>query len=110
MSSDIKLPHDTPPRQLYAATDLGNARRLVGCYGADLRFVPSWGWVTWDGRRWIRDDTGGVMRQAKKIPVQIRAEALTRPPGSQLRKKLLDWSDRSESRARLDAMIALAES
>jgi putative DNA primase/helicase len=50
------------------------------------------------------------MRQAKKIPVQIRAEALTRPPGSQLRKKLLDWSDRSESRARLDAMIALAES
>ncbi len=90
-------------------TDLGNARRFVKQHGAGLRYVPAWGWLVWDGRRWTHDETGEVMRRAKEIPDLIRVEALKGPPGAALRKTLLQWALKSESRARLEAMIALAQ-
>lgn len=98
---NARTPH--PP------TDLGNARRFVDHRGADLHYVPSLGWLVWDGRRWTRDETGEAIRRAKEIPDLIRVEALKRPPGAQLRKILLQHALRSESRARLEAMVALAQ-
>ncbi len=90
-------------------TDLGNARRFVKQHGAGLRYVRAWGWLVWDGRRWTHDETGEVMQRAKEIPDLIRVEALRRPPGTPLRKTLLQWAFKSESRARLEAMVALAQ-
>jgi len=93
----------------HSPTDLGNARRLVEHHGADFRHVPSWGWLVWDGRRWTLDETGEVMRRAKQVPGLIRVEALKRPPGTAIRKSLMEWALRSESRSRLEAMVALAQ-
>ena len=48
-------------------TDLGNARRLVGRHGADLRYVHPWkSWHVWDGRRWTEDSTGEATRRIKE--------------------------------------------
>lgn len=50
--------------QTFAATkehtsDLGNARRLVGQHGRDLRYChPLRAWLVWDGRRWRARMTG----------------------------------------------------
>jgi putative DNA primase/helicase len=43
----------------YELTDLGNAERLASTnplvgYGDDLRHVPAWGWLAWDGKHWQR--------------------------------------------------------
>jgi putative DNA primase/helicase len=48
-------------------TDLGNALRLKGRHGEDLRYChPGKCWFTWDGRRWIEDQTGEIVRRVKE--------------------------------------------
>jgi len=94
----------------YHLTDLGNAKRLVARHGHDLRFVPAWGtWFIWDGRRWARDETGEVFRRAKETVLSIYQEAATTEDADR-RKALADWARRSESEARIRAMVKLAES
>lgn len=97
------------PPSVLNLTDLGNAQRLVARHGADLRYVQEWGWMVWDGRRWDLDRTGEVMRRAKETAVSIagEAEGLADP---KLQAKVLAWARASQSRARLEAMVALAQS
>ncbi len=48
-------------------TDLGNAQRIVVRHGANLRYCHTWkGFLTWDGPRWVVDDTGAAVRMAKE--------------------------------------------
>lgn len=37
----------------FPLTDLGNAERFVLRFGADFRFVAEWGWLWYDGARWM---------------------------------------------------------
>ena len=38
-------------------TDAGNARRLVGLFGQDIRYCPEWKtWLVWTGQRASRRD------------------------------------------------------
>ncbi len=47
-------------------TDLWNAELLAREHGADLRWCEAFGsWFSWDGTRWMRDESGEVMRRAK---------------------------------------------
>lgn len=89
-------------------TDLGMAERLVEDHGADVRFVPGLGWHGWDGQRWRRDDDGAMMRRAKRTARTLRDEAaqIDDPDEAQ---KVFSFAVRSEQRARLEAMLALAE-
>ena len=90
-------------------TDLGNARRLVRQHGQDMRYCHQNGWLVWDGRRWACDDTGVVQRYAKDTVRRIYAEATASPDEGQ-RKAIADHARKSESEARIKAMISLAES
>jgi putative DNA primase/helicase len=90
-------------------TDVGNARRFVLDHGRDLRYVPAWGWLMWDGRRWTRDDTLGVMRRARHTVAGLYAEAAYADDDTD-RKALAKHAMRSESEARLKAMVSLAAS
>ena len=57
-------------------TDLGNAKRLIGLYGDDLRYCYPWGkWLIWDGDRWVKDESGTIDRHAKNTVGQIYVEA-----------------------------------
>lgn len=113
-------------------TDLGNAKRLVARHGLDLRYCHPWKeWLTWDGRRWRRDDSGEAMRRAKLTLRQVRKaalealkqseESLEQMPDDSGRKDALQKSFerakrlsghalRSESSRALHAMLTLAES
>lgn len=92
-----------------ARTDFGNAERLVHRHGRDLRYAKTHGWLAWDARRWVRDDTGEVMRRAKDTVRAIYTE-ITSIDGKAERTELGEHAIHSESSARLHAMVLLAES
>jgi putative DNA primase/helicase len=88
-------------------TDLGNAKRLVRRYGDRIRFVPqSKTWLCYTGGRWMQDDSGEIVRLAKQTALAIYDEAQAAPVSEQ--KRLADHARHSQSKAKLDAMIALA--
>lgn len=88
-------------------TDYGNAQRLVRRYGDRLRYAHVLGrWFVWDGVRWRDDDTGEVMRCAKETLRYLAHLALSMGDLKELR----EFARASESRARLEACIALARS
>jgi putative DNA primase/helicase len=99
---------DSEPGRDDHLTDLGNARRLVAQHGADFRYVPQWGtWITWTGRRWRKDVTGEIHRRAKQVAEDLWLEA-AQPRDSDDRKRWIAWAMKSESDARLRAMVAVA--
>ncbi|MDY0063304.1 MAG: phage/plasmid primase, P4 family, partial [Myxococcota bacterium] len=96
-----------PAPEIRNRTDLGNAERLVGRHGTDLRHCGQLGWLCWDGQRWRRDCSGEIVRRAKDTVRTIYEEAAA-AYGDEERKAVAKWALASESRARVDSMIALA--
>jgi len=89
-------------------TDLGNAERLVRLFGDRIRFVPQWGWLVWDGKRWVRDSGNQrITELAEETVRQIYREAAEANDPEE-RAKLAKWAIASESRQRIAAMIDLA--
>jgi putative DNA primase/helicase len=88
-------------------TDVGNAERLVALYGQGLAWTEAWGWLVWDGRRWAMDNQRKVEELAvTTVRAMYRAAAQLDDPDR--RKALASWAQRSESRSRIEAMVALA--
>jgi putative DNA primase/helicase len=93
-----------------ALTDIGNGQRLAARWGNDLRFCHAWGkWLIWDGQRWQKDDTGEIDRRAKETAQHIYQEAADCPDTAQ-QTELAKHALRSQSHARVQSMIALANS
>jgi putative DNA primase/helicase len=91
-------------------TDLGNARRLVRYLGHVIRHDGARGWMFYDESegRWRKDNTGYVARCAKAAVAEMYREAAELD--EETRKRLAAWAVKSESEARIKAMIALAAS
>lgn len=116
-----QIDHGEGPPHL---TDLGNARRLVELHGHDLRFCHPWGkWMVWDGSRWRHDDTAEVYRRARRTIREIYQDAanlleqastemddMKRNQMAAIAEALSEWARKSENRARIEAMVKLAES
>lgn len=96
-----------PAPEIRNRTDLGNAERLVGRHGTDIRHCGQLGWLCWDGQRWRRDCSGEIVRRAKDTVRTIYEEAAA-AYGDEERKAVAKWALASESRARVDSLIALA--
>ena len=92
----------------FRSTDLGNAELLVRWHGAGLRYCHLWQkWLAWDAKRWKVDDTGAVYRRAvDTVREMYDVAADVHDPAR--RKAIAQWAIKSESRARLDSMVALA--
>jgi len=91
-------------------TDQGNAQRLVARHGGDLRYIHPWGrWLTWTGKRWKIDDTGGVLRYAKDT---VRGMFHQADPGDgyPIDRELAKHAMKSESKGGIEAMVSLARS
>lgn len=85
-------------------TDLGSAKRLILAFGDDLRYLPaSKAWYCYDGRRWLRDDTGEVRRKAHKTIEMIFDEAMKMDDED--RDAWVKFALLSEGEARINAMI-----
>lgn len=91
-------------------TDLGNAERFVQDHGGDVRYVHPWNaWLLFDGKRWLRDETGAIMRLAKDTVRRLRKEALSGNDTNE-RAALVKHALASERITRLEAMVKLARS
>jgi P4 family phage/plasmid primase-like protien len=91
-------------------TDYGNAERLVARHGNKLRYCHPWGkWLRYDGRRWKIDDIGAVHRLAKSAARKVLMEAST-IDDEEKRKAHVAWGFISESRAKIESMLAMATS
>src|SRR5829696_1382687 len=98
------------PTPEYNLTDLGNTRRLIHRHGRNLRYCWLWRkWLVWDGKRWVKDDTGEVYRLAKETVSSIYQEAAA-APNDEARKELGKHGTRSEAGARIKEMVDLARS
>jgi P4 family phage/plasmid primase-like protien len=90
-------------------TDLGNAERLIHRHGARLRYCWLWSkWLAWDGKRWVKDDSGEVYRRAKETVASIYQEAAA--ADDERRKAIAKHAMRSEAGARIKEMVDLARS
>lgn len=92
------------------ATDLGNARLFAREHSHSLRYVAvADKWFVWDGRRWVVDRDEHRLRCARETVRALYAAADNLTDSSE-RKALAKWAERSESRARINAMVELARS
>jgi P4 family phage/plasmid primase-like protien len=90
-------------------TDYGNAERLVDRYNGSLHYCRALkAWIIWNKTRWEVDETGVVVRMAKKVVRKIPEEAKDAQTDAR-RDAIRNWSQKSESAGKLAAMIALAE-
>ncbi len=103
-------------------TDLGNGERLIRAFGHGLRYCfAQENWLIWDGRRWRRDEGGGIGRLAKRTiralygrASQDAAAAAAEEDGAERNRRgdavraLLGHAKRSEAASRIAAMISLA--
>jgi putative DNA primase/helicase len=90
-------------------TDTGNAEALIAAYGHMIAYVRGWGWLAYDGRRWVKDAKHTVLQHAKATIQQMYWEAANAPDRRE-RDRLADHASRSLALSRLKAMVELAES
>lgn len=102
--------HDAGARQQsFATTDTGNAERFAK-HNPDARYCHEWNeWLIWDGTCWVKDQTGEIMRRAKKTARTIYDEA-AQCTNDDRRQKLAKFAAASESARALEAMVKLAKS
>ncbi len=82
---------------LFRLTDSGNAERFMALNRGDVRYCdPRRRWLTWDGQRWVWDESSVAHRLAKDTVRAIRAESKA-TPDLDLRKALEEWAQKSES-------------
>jgi putative DNA primase/helicase len=94
----------------FCCTDAGNAEFFADMYKASLRYDHGRGrWMIWREHWWEEDRTGAVVQLAKQAVRQRHVEA-QRINDPDVREAAMGWARRSESRPRLDAMLALAKS
>ena len=94
-------PHDT---------DMGNAQRMYTFTKDRVLYVPHFNkWYTWAGTHFQEDNKFRVLAMAKQTVGHIYTE-LAQIHDNERRKKQLSWIVQSESRPRLEAMIALLRS
>jgi len=91
-------------------TDVGNAERLIKLFGVNLKYVYEFNrWLYWNGSRWVFDDSGQMIRFAKKTARSI-IEEVKDESDINIRDRLLKHAMNSENHQRLEAMIKIARS
>jgi hypothetical protein len=99
-------------------TDLANGRRFAAEHREFARFShPEKCWYAWDGRRWRRDDSGGIARMAKETAGRLLSEALAEfrqaagdPERTAAAGRLTKWAIDSQQAKRIDNMLKMAQS
>lgn len=92
-------------------TDTGNAMRFAQRMRDHVRYSPELDkWFVWDGTRWAPDVLGQAMLLTKEIVKDLYEEALNPALSEVDQTNLARWADQSQSAARRQAMLLLAQS
>lgn len=103
-----ELPSFEPPPGEHKLDDIGNGERLAIRYGARLRYVFEWGWLSWTGKTW-QPDRGEVAALAKATARAIYAEVAACEDDRQ-RAEILKHARSTAYKSRQDAMVSMAQS
>ena len=108
---DFERPAPTSDRDLLTrCTDAGNAEWLAALHGDRLRYDHRRGrWLLWQGDWWAEDSDGKLRRMAKEAARERYRKAADIEDAEQ-KKAVAKWAIKSESRSKLDAALALAQS
>ncbi len=99
-----------PPMILECRTDSGNAEFFAHLFGDQLRFDHQRKrWLRWADAWWAPDSTDKVVLMAREAARERQRQA-SQIENKDQRKSVFDWGWSSESRAKIDAMLALAKS
>lgn len=98
-------------------TDVGNAERLIHCFGDELRYVRRLGWLHYTGQRWQYVEDAAVFKLMKETLVRTRKEGVNLcdepqgPTGRRLseRAAFRKFVNGSESLHRIAAAVKLAQ-
>jgi P4 family phage/plasmid primase-like protien len=93
-------------------TDTANAERFARRFKGEVIYVPRFGWLAWDGRRYRMDHAGFTLELGKKVPEIITEEAKLALSEGRVKdgKALFSWAVQSLSRGKIDSLLALARS
>jgi putative DNA primase/helicase len=95
-------------RKNYLHTDLGNAERFVDeCRGKAMWCGPRKAWLVCDGTRWVWDDRKHIIRLAHRVARSIFGDA-QHTEDQEEQKQITTWALKSQSEARINAMISQA--
>ncbi len=103
-------------------TDVGNARRMAKRYAGALAYVPTFGrWLEFAEHQWIEDSRGYIVQRAVAVTEDLLIEsarltteaakvrdATVRAAMLAQAEAVFKWAKQSQSRQRIDAMVALA--
>src|SRR5439155_22867129 len=89
-------------------TDAGNAEVFVVMYGDVVRFDDARKrWLVWERHRWLPDADATVYRMALQV-ARCRHRAAVDVNDGEERRALTKFAFASESRQKIDGMLALA--
>jgi putative DNA primase/helicase len=103
-NSEPQRDYSTDP---FTPTDAGNAARLAAWFKNQIAYVPEWGWLAWDGKRWALGELD-VRSKATQTARKILGEAAICDDRAE-RIALTGWSEKSQNAQRIGAMLWLAQ-
>lgn len=90
-------------------TDLGNAKRFVRTFRAELRWIPQWNrWLQWSGTHWADISDDEVRRLAQKVVERMATDA-EQEANATRRTKLRTHANKAEASKNIQAMIKEAK-
>jgi putative DNA primase/helicase len=105
---EVPLPESKPARFLYPRTDAGNAELFAALNGKRLRYDHQRKrWLVWN-RHWWTEDKKGTVQLFAKAAARNRRKRSEDIEDDDQRRYEAKWAFNSESRHRLDSMLALA--
>jgi len=101
----------TSKAETFNLTDSGNAERFTEQHGAKIRHCRKWNnWLFFDGNHWNEEiGTETTHQLALETARRILDEAKAEGIGKAEREEPIKWSLKSESAARLQAMLDVAK-
>ncbi len=103
--------HDTPLDSPHT-TDLDNMQKfIVRLAVGRLLYVPQWGWMAWDSKRWTRDLSGEHWRLVKLLSNawMLEAEEASGAGLAERAEQYRAWAIKCRQKNRLEAALKLAE-
>lgn len=91
-------------------SDVGNAERLIGRHGENLRYLDLWNrWLTWDGQRWNQDDIRQAETWMQETMKAVAADAIEIADEKE-RKRLMRHALTSEAAGKIKGALEMAKS
>jgi len=101
-------PGDPLEVQTSLCTDIRAAAFFADTCGPVVRWVPEWGWLTWDGTRWAVDTTGLVHEAAECVGPCFRQLA-TEYEHPKAAEALFKWARQTETARGIRNFLELAQ-